>query len=111
MEETCNIDGEIIDCYCPLSGIIDTLSKKYTIQIICIIGAHETIRFNQIESHIKKASTSTLSNRLEELTKKDIINRIQHDEIPPKVEYTLTQKGKQLCKNLQPLLDWLTKNT
>jgi len=39
---TCDVDGT---CYCPLTGVIDTLSQKYAMQLISIIGAHESLRF------------------------------------------------------------------
>jgi len=56
----CDVDGT---CYCPLTGVIDTLSRKYAMQLVSIIGAHDSLRFAEIEDHLPTASTSTISKR------------------------------------------------
>jgi len=53
----CDVDGT---CYCPLTGVIDTLSRKYAMQLVSIIGAHDSLRFAEIEDHLPTASTSTI---------------------------------------------------
>ena len=93
-------------CYCPLSGVIEVLGRKYTMQIMCVIGAHEPVRFGVVEDHLPTASTSTLSARLEELADHGLVTREQYDEIPPRVEYALTDRGRELCGHLEPLLEW-----
>jgi DNA-binding HxlR family transcriptional regulator len=107
-ELTCDIDGT---CYCPLTGVINTLSKKYAMQLISIIGAHDSLRFVEIESHLSNASTSTVSSRLDEFEKRNLITREQFDEIPPRVEYSLTPKGEEVRELLKPLLEWAEQNT
>ncbi|MFD1643865.1 MULTISPECIES: winged helix-turn-helix transcriptional regulator [Haloferacaceae] len=100
---TCDVDGT---CYCPLTGIINTLSRKYAMQLISIIGAHESMRFAEIEAHLSKASTSTISKRLSEFENAGIVTRTQYDEIPPRVEYALTEEGYAVRERLEPLLEW-----
>lgn len=108
MPATCTIvDGESPTCYCPLSGLIAVLGGKYAMQLICIIGAHDRLRFGDIEAHLPVASTSTLSTRLKELEEAGVVARHQFDEIPPRVEYTLTEEGAALCDRLEPLLAWV----
>lgn len=102
---TCDVDGT---CYCPLTGVINTLSKKYAMQLISIIGAHEALRFAEIENHLPQASSSTISSRLEEFQDKGLIARKQYNEIPPRVEYSLTGEGNEVCERLEPLLEWTT---
>lgn len=102
---TCDVDGT---CYCPLTGIIDTLSRKYAMQLISIIGAHESMRFAEIEEHLPDASTSTISRRLSEFEEAGIVTRTQYDEIPPRVEYALTAEGREVRDRLEPLLEWAT---
>jgi DNA-binding HxlR family transcriptional regulator len=87
--------------------VIDLLSRKYTMQIVCVVGAHGRVRFGEIEDHIPTASTSTLSTRLEELEAEGLIHRDQYDEIPPRVEYELTGDGQELGERLDPLLEWV----
>jgi DNA-binding HxlR family transcriptional regulator len=68
---TCDIDGT---CYCPLTGVIDTLGQKYAMQLISI-GAHESLRFGAIEEHLSSASTSTISKRLDEFEEAGLVSR------------------------------------
>lgn len=103
--QTCDIDGT---CYCPLTGIIGTLSKKYAMQLISIIGAHKSLRFIEIETHLSTASTTTISNRLSEFQEADLVTRTQYNEIPPRVEYSLTDSGEEVRTRLEPLLEWAT---
>lgn len=102
---TCDVDGT---CYCPLTGVIETLSRKYAMQLISIIGAHESLRFAEIEDHLPTASTTTLSRRLTEFQEAGLITRTQYDEIPPRVEYELTDNGREVSSRLEPLLEWAT---
>lgn len=99
----CDVDGT---CYCPLTGVIDTLSRKYAIQLVSVIGAHESLRFTEIAEHLPTASTSTVSKRLDEFEEAGLISRTQYDEIPPRVEYSLTEDGDEVGTRLEPLLEW-----
>ena len=51
--------------------------------IISIIGAHESLRFTEIETHLSTASTTTISNRLSQFQEAGLVARTQYDEIPP----------------------------
>jgi DNA-binding HxlR family transcriptional regulator len=104
---TCDVDGT---CYCPLTGVIDVLSQKYAMQLISIIGAHESLRFGAIEEHLSSASTSTISKRLAEFEEAGLLSRTQYDEIPPRVEYSLTKDGDEVRTRLKPLLEWASRD-
>lgn len=95
-----------LTCYCPLDGVISLLSRKYAIQVICVIGALDEARYGDIDAAFGEVSSSTLSSRLEELTEAGLLARVQHDTIPPKVEYSLTDAGETLCERLVPVLEW-----
>ena len=97
-------DGRI--CYCPASGVIETLGRRYAIPILSVIGAHGTIRFGEIEGHLPEASTSTLSSRLDELQAAGLVEREQYDEIPPRVEYELSDDGEDLAALLAAIVEW-----
>lgn len=105
-EQTCDVTGT---CYCPLTGVINTLSRKYAMQLVSIIGAHDSLRFAEIEAHLPAASTTTISARLSEFQEAGLITRTQYDEIPPRVEYALTDDGDEVRTRLEPLLEWATK--
>lgn len=107
---TCDlIEGESPHCYCPLTGVIEVLSRKYAMQSICVIGAHNSVRFSDLEAHLPTASTSTLSTRLDELVEAGLVEREQYNEIPPRVEYALSPEGEELCDRLTSLLEWASE--
>jgi DNA-binding HxlR family transcriptional regulator len=105
---TCDVERT---CYCPLTGVIDTLSRKYAMQLVSIIGAHDSLRFAEIEDHLPTASTSTISKRLDEFEEAGLVSRTQYNEIPPRVEYALTDEGDEIRSRLEPLLEWATANS
>lgn len=104
-EPTCDVDGT---CYCPLTGVVETLSQKYALQLISIIGAHESLRFSDFEDHLPEATATTLSKRLDEFEDAGLVSRTQYDEVPPHVEYALTEEGTEVRERLEPLLEWAT---
>jgi DNA-binding HxlR family transcriptional regulator len=96
-------------CLCPLEGIINVIAKKWAILIISIIGHHEKIRFNDIMQRLDGISPKTLTDVLKDLKKENLIHRQSFPEIPPRVEYSLTEDGKQLCEAVLPLIQWAEK--
>ena len=96
-------------CLCPLEGIINIIAKKWAILIISIIGHHEKIRFNDIMQRLDGISPKTLADVLKGLKKENLIHRESFSEIPPRVEYSLTEDGKQLCEAVLPLIQWAEK--
>ncbi|MFB6179987.1 MAG: winged helix-turn-helix transcriptional regulator [Halorientalis sp.] len=96
-------------CDCLLTDVMDLLGRKYVMDLLCVIGIHGRIRFGEIEAHLPDASTSTLSTRLDELADAGLIRREQYDEIPPRVEYELTDEGATLAERLEPLVEWLAE--
>ncbi|ERJ06588.1 Putative transcriptional regulator protein [Halorhabdus tiamatea SARL4B] len=100
----CDVEGT---CYCPLTDLMETLSRKYAMQLVSVVGAHESLRFGEIETHLPTASTSTISKRLAEFEQAGLVTRTQYDEIPPRVEYALTDEGEELREQLEPLLAWV----
>lgn len=86
---------------------MDILSRKYVIEVVCVVGALGPVRYGEIESAFGEVSTSTLSTRLDELTDAGLLTRERYAEIPPRVEYDLTDEGTELCELLKPLLRWV----
>jgi len=96
-------------CLCPLDGVIETIGKKWSLLLVNEIGNHGSLRYNDLLGELKGISPSTLASMLKELQKEDIISREAFNEIPPRVEYTLTKRGKELRHAIIPLLKWATK--
>jgi len=93
-------------CLCPLKGIIDVISKKWALLIINTLGNHGKLRFNKIMETLQGISPKTLSDTLKDLQNEGLITRESFAEIPPRVEYSLTNDGTELRKSIIPLLEW-----
>lgn len=104
--KTCKMKSASGYCPRPLEAASSFLSKKWTISIIITIGNFKQLRFNNIERRLDGITSKTLSERLKELEKEKIIFRRAYPEIPPRVEYSLTQKGISLMNALIPLIRW-----
>lgn len=103
------MDHSNVICLCPLDGIIETISKKWSLLLVNEIGNHGSLRYNDLLEELKGISPSTLASMLKELQKEDILLRHAFNEIPPRVEYSLTKQGKELRIAIMPLLKWATK--
>lgn len=95
-----------IICLCPLEGIIDLVSKKWSLLIINEIGNHNKIRYNELKEELGVISPKTLSDMLKELHKHGLIAKEVYNEIPTRAEYSLTADGIELRKSIIPLLKW-----
>jgi DNA-binding HxlR family transcriptional regulator len=96
-------------CLCPLEGVIDIVSKKWTLLIINSLGNHEKLRFNELMKELEGVSPKTLSDTLKVLEREKLIKRKTFKEIPPRVEYTLKEDGIELRKAIIPLMKWAAK--
>jgi DNA-binding HxlR family transcriptional regulator len=70
---------------------------------------HEPSRFNELKKKIGGISATSLSERLTELEARGVVKRSVYPESPPRVEYSLTDKGKELQRLLCRLADWVVK--
>lgn len=78
--------------------------------ILCCLMEFEVVRFNELRRYLKNVSDKTLSNNLKELEKDRLIIRKEYPQIPPKVEYSLSDRGKSLMEVLDQLCIWGEKN-
>ena len=97
-----------INGYCPkpLESVSSYLSKKWTMSILITINNFGSLRFNDLLKRVERATAKILSHRLKELEEENLILRKSFNEIPPRVEYSLTKKGKKLTNALLPLIIW-----
>jgi DNA-binding HxlR family transcriptional regulator len=84
---------------CSLNELLDLVSKRWFSDVLFCIEEGNN-RFKLIKDDLKYISDTILSDRLKLLEKYNLINRLDFDEIPPKVEYSLTDKGEELSELL-----------
>jgi DNA-binding HxlR family transcriptional regulator len=92
--------------FCPLQGVIDIVSKKWALLVINEIGNHRRIRFGELKSELRGITSKTLTNTLDDLRESRLVVREAFNEIPPRVEYSLTRDGIELHHAVIPLLRW-----
>ena len=86
------------------------ITKRGTLEILIpLCCTTNPVRHKQFKQTMKGFSTRTLSNRLKELEKSRILERQRYNEIPPRVEYRLTNKGQELAESVIYLLQWMQK--
>ncbi|GBE18937.1 putative HTH-type transcriptional regulator YybR [archaeon BMS3Abin16] len=107
---TCEGEGSEV-CLCPLEGIMEIISKKWSIHIIGVIGNHKRLRYNKIMEKLEGISPKSLSDRLKDLEAAGLVKREAFAEIPPRVEYTLTRDGEELRDAIIPLMNWVNSRT
>ena len=82
------------------------IQGKYKMFILYTLACYEIVRFNEMKKYIGEISFKTLSSTLKELEADGLIHRKEYPQIPPKVEYSLTEKGKSLIPILGEMCDW-----
>lgn len=92
------------------SYTLSLISGRYKMIILYCLMEYEPVRFNEMKRYIKTISDKTLSNALKELERDKLIHREEFPQIPPKVEYSLTERGKSLMKVLDMLCVWGENN-
>ena len=92
------------------STIRDLITKRGTLEILFpLCCSTEPVRHKQFKKNLKGISSKTLATRLSELVSERILERQTYAEVPPRVEYKLTQKGQELVESITDLLQWMQK--
>ena len=89
---------------------LSLISGKHKMVILYCLMEFETVRFNELKRYLKTISDKTLSTNLKELETDRLIIRKDYPQIPPKVEYSLSERGKSLMVVLDQLCVWGEKN-
>lgn len=92
--------------HCPVNYALNLLNGKWKLPIVWLLSQNKTIRFNELQRRLHGISNLMLSKSLQELEQNKIVSRRQYNEIPPRVEYSLTDLGKSLEPVLQLLGEW-----
>lgn len=75
-------------------------------RIICVLAANEKLRYSQLRKEMYNITDAVLASTLKDLVEDGIVERKSYDEIPPRVEYSLTEKGKLIIPILQSICQW-----
>lgn len=95
---------------CPIRNILARISDKWSMLILFMLYQNGTMRFNSLRHNIPDISQKMLSSTLRTLEEDGYITRTVYPEIPPRVEYSLTDRAKTLKPILESLLEWAMHN-
>ena len=91
---------------CPLTFALNLIGGKWRLPIIWAIHKNKIMRYNELKRDILGITNMMLTQSLKELEAYGIVNRKQFMEIPPRVEYSLTDNGENLIPALKALANW-----
>lgn len=94
------------DIRCPLEYGLGVFGGKWKSRIICVLAARETLRYSELRREMVNITDAVLATTLKELIADQIIDRRSYEEIPPRVEYSLTEKGRSVVPILQSICHW-----
>jgi DNA-binding HxlR family transcriptional regulator len=90
---------------------VQLISSRGTMEILSLFCCStKKYRFTEISHILNHIGTKTLSARLKGLEREGILNRTAYNEIPPRVEYSITEKGQSLTNATMPLIKWIMEN-
>jgi DNA-binding HxlR family transcriptional regulator len=95
---------------CPVESFTEMLGGKWKLLIINTIRKKGIVRFGQLATSIPNISRKVLTDQLKSLQRDNLISRKQYQQIPPKVEYSLTKKTDGLCSVFKTIEDWVNKS-
>lgn len=101
---------EKIKVICEMEVTLKMIGGKYKPLILEYLISNGTKRFNEILHYVSHISQRTLTTQLRELENDGLISRKVYAEVPPKVEYSITDKGKSLESILELMCEWGEKN-
>ena len=94
------------DIRCPLEYGLEIFGGKWKSRIICVLAEKGFLRYSSLRKEMTNISDAVLAAALKELITNEIVQRKQYNEIPPRVEYSLTEKGVSVVPILQSICQW-----
>lgn len=91
---------------CPVTPLLVMLQGKWKTQILYELCIHDTVRFGLLKKALPGITNTMLTSSLRELEADGFINRVQFNEIPPHVEYSFTERGRDLMPIFYEIMRW-----
>lgn len=95
---------------CPIRNVVARFGDKWSLLVLLVINSNVTVRFNELGRQIPDISTRVLSSTLKALEADGLIDRKVYAQVPPKVEYSLTDTGRSLIPLIMQLTEWAQQN-
>lgn len=95
---------------CPVRNVIDKLGDKWSVLVLMLLEESKVLRFNEMFGYIQTISQKMLAVTLKSLEADGLVKRTVYPQIPPKVEYELTERGRSLLPHIHQLVSWANSN-
>ena len=95
---------------CPVTPVVQMLQGKWKLQILYELCIRSPMRFGELKKVLTPITNAMLTNALKELEADGLVARNEYPQIPPKVEYSLTERGESLMEVLKLLCLWGEEN-
>jgi len=95
---------------CPISPVVDIVFSRWTTPILWSLHTFGRQRFVELERRIKGITPKVLTQRLRQLERDGLVVRTYHPEVPPRVEYEISELGGSLAPLFAHLTEWATAN-
>lgn len=95
---------------CPVQNVIARFGNKWALLVILILSENKVLRFSELKKMIPDVSSRMLSSTLRTLEADGLVSRKVYPEVPPKVEYSLTETGLSLVPFIVQLTEWAQKH-
>jgi DNA-binding HxlR family transcriptional regulator len=91
---------------CPIAPVVDIVFSRWTTPILWQLNAHGRQRFNDLRDLVDGITAKVLTQRLRQLERDGLVSRTMYPEIPPRVEYEITDLGRSLAPVFAALVNW-----
>ena len=91
---------------CPILHTLEVIGGKWKLPIVWNLATAKVVRYNELRRSLRNITNIMLTKCLRELEKDGLVHRVQYDEVPPRVEYSLTEDGLRLLPSLNSLYEW-----
>src|SRR4030066_1290122 len=91
---------------CPIRNVLGRFSDKWSLLILCSLQAHAKMRYTELKNSIPDISQKMLTVTLKQLQNEHLLKRKAYAQIPPRVEYSLTEMGKSLMPVIRMMIEW-----
>lgn len=95
---------------CPIGPVGDLIGNRWTTPILWALAHEERLRFGELAARLGTVSPKVLSERLRGLERDGLVTRTYHPEMPPRVEYAITELGRTLSPVFAGLVEWWDAN-
>jgi DNA-binding HxlR family transcriptional regulator len=101
--------GDVFDPECPTRLVLDRIGDKWTVLIVLLLG-DGPMRFSQLRGRLGRVAPKVLTQSLRRMERDGLVTREIFAEVPPRVEYALTDLGQSLIKPIAVIADWAEVN-